>query len=431
LFVREGIGSNHADTVQIDKSQGGIDAGGGRGEFVTASVDGTKIFFVDELRLTPNSTADDTQSHQDLYLFDVEHRSLTDLTVDGNDPFGAAVLGVLGASYDGSYVYFVAEGGLPNTGAVAGNKNLYMWHEGSVRFLFALATGDSAGGFNLEPTVAHDWDRSGGLRTARISADGRRLLFMSSASLTGYYNRDAETGLADEEVYLYDADAGRVKCVSCNPSGARPVGPSGFPGGTPWRLVPEVGTYQPRVLSEDSNRVFFDSKDALVPQDTNGVQDVYEWERDGAGSCRQSSSCIYLLSGATSTSDSSLVDASSNGNDAFFITRSGLVRRDTDDLRDLYDARVGGGFSESVGPPPACEGEGCLPQVSALPSAGPLASTTFSGLGNLVPVSTPAVKTAAKKKPTKKAKKRASKKKKKKRKANTRRVGSPGVRAHR
>ena len=35
---------------------------------------------------------------------------------------------------------------------------------------------------------------------------------------------DAVSGQPDEEVYLYDAVANRLVCVSCNPTGARPVG---------------------------------------------------------------------------------------------------------------------------------------------------------------------------------------------------------------
>jgi hypothetical protein len=40
-------------------------------------------------------------------------------------------------------------------------------------------------------------------------------------------------------------------------------------------------------MSDDGSYVFFDTDDALVPQDTNGTQDVYEWE-DGH---------VYLISG--------------------------------------------------------------------------------------------------------------------------------------
>ena len=45
------------------------------------------------------------------------------------------------------------------------------------------------------------------------------------------------------------------------------------------QLVP----YQQRYLSDDG-RLFFNSFDSLVPQDTNGKADVYEYEPAGVGS---------------------------------------------------------------------------------------------------------------------------------------------------
>jgi hypothetical protein len=44
---------------------------------------------------------------------------------------------------------------------------------------------------------------------------------------------------------------------------------------------------QSRYLSDDGGRVFFNCSDALVPQDINGAEDVYEWEADGV---------VYLVS---------------------------------------------------------------------------------------------------------------------------------------
>ena len=58
----------------------------------------------------------------------------------------------------------------------------------------------------------------------RASPNGEWFAFMSDSPLTGYDNRDAVTGQPDEEVYLYDAAAGRLVCASCDPTGARPHG---------------------------------------------------------------------------------------------------------------------------------------------------------------------------------------------------------------
>lgn len=122
---------------------------------------------------------------------------------------------VLGASEDGSYVYFVAEGVLA-PGGIAGEDNLYMSHEGKATFVATLAPDDLQWkGLSQYGELAY--------LPSRVSPSGRFLAFMSSRGLTGYDNRDAVSGERDEEVYLYDARSGRVVCASCDPTGARPV----------------------------------------------------------------------------------------------------------------------------------------------------------------------------------------------------------------
>ncbi len=80
------------------------------------------------------------------------------------------------------------------------------------------------------------------------------------------------------EFYRYDAVSGRLACVSCNPSGAPPAGDARLRSITSGINYREPSILM-RNLSSDGSRVFFESPDALLPQDTNGVQDVYEWER--------------------------------------------------------------------------------------------------------------------------------------------------------
>lgn len=440
LFMRENVGQpqspvdgagncmmpSDACTIQVDRTEvkepkTSVEESG-YGKFITASASGSKVFFTDQQRLTPGSTAGGEAAHQDLYLFNVETGRLTDLTPDERDVGGASVLGVLEASEDGSYVYFVAEGVLSGVNGdsrlpTVGSENLYMWHESAfgeatTTFIAALANSDN-GHSSHQPVVANDWEPSTAFRTARATPNGRRLVFMSDESLTGYDNRDAKVaGMRDEEVYIYDAVSGHLTCVSCNPGGVRPDGPSGIPGGTPWLLGGALGTYQSHVLDEAGDRVFFDSRDALVPQDTNGEQDVYEWEQDGTGSCRVQGGCVFLLSSGTNNGESSFVDASASGNDAFFITRTQLVGQDTDQLRDLYDARVGGGFPQPASPAP-CEEESCLPPIPPQPTPASMASATFNGVGNLLPAVTSksaATKVKAKKRSKPKKRRRPAKK---------------------
>lgn len=424
LFVREHIGTPQATTVQIDVSQGGQDSGGG-GRFLTASSDLSKVFFADTKSLTSSATAGGGGSFGELYEFNGESGALVDITKEG-----AGVQGVLGASDDGSYLYFVADGvlapgALPGS-CTRGNSppeatcNLYLWHNGALKFIATLSARDESGtGFDALG-VAFDWESGLGLRTSRVSVDGTHAVFMSQQRLTGYDNTvssGTSCGMDAsgqplpkqcEEVFLYDANADRLSCVSCNPSGAPPAGPSGIPGGTEFEN--NNALYQSRVLS-GGNRVFFDSADALAPGDTNAQEDVYEYE-DGH---------VYLLSGGLSAGRASLVDASADGNDVFFTTRARLVGQDTDQLVDLYDARAPHVAGEGVGsptlpPPVVCEAEDC--RTSSLPAAVyvPPSSATFVGLGNVAPnVTAPAAKPKPKPKKPKRKKPKPKKDKKTKR----------------
>ncbi len=395
---------NDVPTTQIDASKI-VGGEGGGGTFLTASSDGSLVFFRDGLRLTSDSTARGGNSRngvgEDLYVYNVHTHELTDITVDKNpaDTEGAAVEGVLGASADGAYVYFVARGSLAGS-AVTGENNLYVWHEGETKFIGTLSSADETLLEAPEPGLASDWARSIGRRTARVSSGGEFAVFMSTERLTGYDNTDLLTGEPDEEVYLYDATGDRLSCISCDPSGGRPIGPSAIVAGTHFETFLEgKSLYQPRVISENGSRVFFESKDALVPQDTNGQWDVYEYE-DGH---------VYLISGGTSPEASSFMDASATGSDVFFVTRQQLVPQDIDGLVDLYDARENGGFPASAAPPPPCGGESCKPPAASQPVFGQPTSVTIGQPENLSPPHKAAVK--KKKKTTKKAKK--SKKKRK------------------
>ncbi|HEV3071428.1 MAG TPA: hypothetical protein VGY76_08395 [Solirubrobacteraceae bacterium] len=416
LYLREGLGPGQTPrTLQIDASQGGAAGSSHGGVFFTASGDDSRIFFTDTNRLTANSTAS-SGGLGDLYVFEParpEGERLADLTVD-TEP-GAEVLGVVGASEDGSYLYFVARGALA-PGAPAGEPNLYLWRAGEAkpRFIATLAPNDEHGSEQAALGVAYDWSPSVALRTSRVSGDGTRLVFMSERSLT-HYNNTVRSGVSCgkdaseeplpatcQEVFLYEAGANRLSCVSCNPSGAQPSGPSGIPGGTPF--ADGKATYRSRVLSAQGDRVFFDSADALIAQDTNGREDVYEYEGGH----------VYLLSGGQSASGASFVDASANGNDVFFITRAQLVDQDTDQLVDLYDARAPHAPAEAVGfpappAPIACESEECRSAIPPSPTLATFSSATFSGAGNAVPAEPkPKTKPRARRPKPKKRRRRAA-----------------------
>jgi hypothetical protein len=142
--------------------------------------------------------------------------------------------------------------------------------------------------------------------------------------------------------------------------------------------------------------VFFDSEDALVPQDTNGKRDVYEYANGS----------VHLISSGTSGEVSTFEEASPSGDDVFFTTSQQLVGQDVDQQFDLYDARVGGGFPGPVAPV-SCGGEGCHGAPSGAPVLGVPGSATFVGAGNLVPAfAAPVVVSKPKPKPKKKVRRK-------------------------
>ena len=169
--------------------------------------------------------------------------------------------------------------------------------------------------------------------------------------------------------------------------------------------------YLPRNLSEGGGRLFFQSPDALVPHDSNGLLDVYEWELPGVGSCtsgspsfsESSGGCVFPISDVAGSGESRFMDASASGNDVFIWTADQLVPSDTDSRADVYDVRVGGGFPVSASPPVCVNADSCKPPVSPQPGVfGAPASATFSGAGNMQVVA-PVVKPKAKPKPKSKS----------------------------
>jgi hypothetical protein len=247
------------------------------------------------------------------------------------------------------------------------------------------------------------------LRQAEVSPDGTHLVFQSKASITGFENEGAV------EVFVYSAAEGKVVCASCDAAGTPP--PEGEEAGSGKLTVSaESLTYLHRWMSGDGDRVFFNTSQSLVPGDVNGVEDVYEWEREGTGSCPVQvpvsvvGGCQFLISGGQSEGASLFVDADESGDNAFFVHTG--VLGDTAasaEQMELYDARVGGGFSSSS---TGCSGASC----SATPAAagtgaafGAPASATFSGPANFAPepASIPSTPPITPKKTVKKSQTRA------------------------
>jgi hypothetical protein len=387
LYLRD-VGKE--ETVQIDAQERGRERSEIKPEFQIANSEGTKVFFTDTARLTAGSTA--TSDSPDLYMCELSVSAdrlgcvLKDLTVDHHANERADVQGnVIGASENGSQVYFVANGVLAS-GAAPGACSTVESTSGVFQpgvtcnlYGYDTATGETRLVALLSSADFPDWEAAtGSLSSARVSPDGEYLAFMSQRSLTGYDNLDARSGQPDEEVFVYDANTETLRCTSCDPTGARPVGifdPNSFPGllvdrthtwGNHWlagsipgwtHVTNHKALYQSRYLS-DNGRLFFDSPDALAPQDTNGKEDVYEYEPSGIGTCDPAPGCVSLISSGTSNEESAFLDASNEGENAFILTAAKLSPSDVDSALDVYDAHVCSSSSPcpaaTVSVPPAC-----------------------------------------------------------------------------
>lgn len=413
-------------TLQVDAPAPGVPSPpADKARFQVASVDGSKVLFTAEEPLTLDSKLTPTPGStstglRDLYVCQIVEEAgepkcvLTDLTVDQNSGEASEVQKVVvGASEDGSVVYFVAKGVLAS-GAQAGKDNLYVATETGSTWLTRLVA-------VLSPEDERDWEPEGpsydpNRLASRVSPNGQYLAFMSDLSLTGYDNRDASSGEPDEEAFLYDEQNGHLVCVSCNPTGARPNGIFYQTGhilidysqdwGGRWvaASIPsyeqmDIGSghgpsYQTRSLT-NAGRLFFNSTDALVAQDTNGKTDVYEYEPVGVGNCARGDGCVSLLSSGTSSEESVFLDASGmgpggeEGEDVFFMTAASLVSQDVDSTYDVYDAHECSAavpcVSAPIAPPPCASGDACKAAPSLQPAIfGAPSSATFSGSGDVV-----------------------------------------------
>jgi hypothetical protein len=311
--------------------------------YVGAADDGSRVFFTTDQQLVDG----DIDQTTDLYACDIPAGApapvgaanpCSTLTQVSGTASGAQVASVPVVSGDGSRAYFVAGGaaladnlGVNGVAAVGGRTNLYLWTKdaahpaGEIRFVARLDAND--------------------LSRPQLTPDARYLVFTTASALvTG--GPGADTTDAAGDVYRYDAKAHAIVRVSTAVTGGGGNG-AGF----------DASIVAASAMTPDGSMVVFDSAEALSPSDTNGVTDVYGW-RDGQ---------VSLISSGGGRS----VGVTASGRDIFFTTDAPVLAADRDVNRDIYTARVGGGFDLPPQPPP-CAGDGCRGLSSNAPTlAGP------------------------------------------------------------
>jgi hypothetical protein len=214
---------------------------------------------------------------------------------------------------------------------------------------------------------------------SRTTAVGSTFLFASRAPLTSYDSQ------GKAELYRYEASTGALSCVSCLPTQVPPQGNADLDssaGLNVTTIIVPTGRFSliPN-LSPDGRRILFQSPDPLVPTDTDGVQDVYQWEAQGKGTCTRSAGCLSLISSGQGARPAFLFGASESGDDVFILTADLLASADHDETPSIYDARVGGGFASQQGRG-ECLGEACQP-AAVVPVDPSLATSAVEGAGNV------------------------------------------------
>jgi len=427
-----------------------------RAVFEGASADGSKVFFRTDSPLTaddpngqpltptdprPITTGTPSPNSWDLYEYDLPtgagadpgSGSLTRLsggpTGDADPNVACSALDSSGnctdtatapvgistrfISNDGSRVYFVTAGPIDGVGTNAAptdgtsttaggspmsitTRDLYLYDankSGAARWEFiaqipfgststttlngscASAGGEQTGPLQRSNQTGIGTSVIGSSDCVRGTADGTEIAFQTGGALVP----GATAGT--QNIYVYNENTDTLSLVSAPQDVTSGRSTSYTCGGV--QCNGDFGA-APAAPLPPNGEVFFESKRRLLPQAVDGVYAVYEW-RNGQ---------LSLISPADSPFDAVLSGNSADGSDVFFATNQQVLPQDVDEVGDIYDARVDGGFPPPSGSAPACDplSGACQAGATAPPSTPTSATVTFTGPGNQLVVPAPAAK---------------------------------------
>jgi hypothetical protein len=326
--------------------------------FGGAAKDGSRIFFSTTQQLVNG----DTDETNDIYACDIppgnptpvgKANSCASLSEVSGASTGADASDLAVVSPDGSRAYFTSRAVLAanpdalGETAVADENNLYLWQKDAAH---PAGVTIFVGKFGFNP--------NGFIGEAQTTPDGRYFVFATP-------NRLVESDTDDAvDVYRYDAETGEMIRLSTNVFGV---------GGNGNFEVLMSSSVRGIAISDDGSKVVFDTAEALSPVDGNDEFDYYLW----------SAGHVSLISTASVGQgidyyQRAYVDGS--GKNIFFETAQPLAPEDGDTAIDVYDARIGGGFSHKEAP--VCSGEACQPAAVGSP-ATPAPASDRPGAGNV------------------------------------------------
>jgi hypothetical protein len=398
LYMRVG------DSVSYDVSAGtdGLNHGV---RYVGMTSNGSEVFFTSAERLT----GDDHDTSVDLFVWHEADDSVSRISTGSNGagdndsctPSGEwiskcgvapVVLNPISAGFgagpitdtmlgaENGEIYFYSPEQLDGVRGLYNKRNLYVYRNGHTEFVATFD--DNAGG---DP-----------ISRIQVSPDDSHVAFVTTTKLTAYDNA------GHAMMYTFTPATDVVRCVSCLPSGAPPQY--------------DVEASQSGIFQSFDGRTFFATSDALVPQDSNGRRDVYEFVEGRPQLI--SSGVAGRDAGFYGIFPAGLVGVSGNGQDVYFSTYDTLVSEDHNGpFLKFYDARTGGGFPSAPEAAPCAAADECHGAGSVAPEVSQVGSDVNLGKRGNMP--------AAKHKKHK-AKKQKKQDRQKKRNANKKKAGKTG-----
>ncbi len=359
--------------------------------YMDMTSDGSKVFFTSEEQLTSEPTDGNTE----LYMWSAEKaaRAEQPLTViskpnGGTDDTntcnaswisGCGVLPVANApaagrqyslrryNTDGADSAFASETGevyfysplqLDGTKGVTNQENLYVYRDGEDQFVVSLRPGQECDPEGTEEEVCGN----GPLTRIEVTPDGSHMAFLTGSEVTSY------NSAGFQQMYTYEPSTGKIVCVSCLPSGAPPTGDV-------------VGSEGGLFLANDG-RTFFYSPDALVPQDTDEIYDIYEYVEGRPQLITSGTGFEAAEVTPNQYRQAGLQGVSADGVNVYFSTYETLVPQDRNgQFLKIYDARTDGGFPDTPPPPPCAAADECHGAGSSPPTPPTLASEGELGSG--------------------------------------------------
>lgn len=359
--------------VRVDNAET-LEVAGGNPAFGGFSDDGTYLFYV---------------VGGDIHRFAIQTEADDEIASSGDAE-------MVNAAADGSRVYFISEQQLDGGKGTFGQPNMYLWEGGAPQYVATVLPSDLEKTSGLAGNIPaltkwtdiYEHQAGGepgpGVDSSRSTPDGAVLAFESRAQLTTYDN-DGHT-----EIYRYDDSDHSLLCLSCNTHVSSATADARFQ--ELMRVSPPTIVNN---LSEDGDHVFFETAEALLAEDTNNGNDIYEWQRE------EGAPALSLISSGKTpdlplvTTESEtiiprpnlLLGVSPDGSNVYFTAQEALAPGAGEGgTQAIYDARVGGGFPAATNPV-QCMEEGC--RSSALSFLAPFSpesrSESMTGSGNVKP----------------------------------------------